>query len=80
MNLLDIPCILEKIYSNSDIETKRNLIKYAEKMSIGNSNDQPLQTIKMIMKRNSTVEALPCVLCMFEVKNKIFRFFNSFFS
>lgn len=66
MNLLDNSIILEKIYAFSNLETKKNLEKYAEKVEFATTEKTPVATIQKYQKRNSSNGKFPCVWCMWQ--------------
>ena len=71
MNILNNSLILEKIYSFSDLNTKKNLEKYAEKVKIASCDSMAILTIKNFQKKNSSFGRFPCVWCMWQEKLKV---------
>lgn len=74
MNILDNSLILEKIYSFSDLDTKKNLEKYAQKIKIASCDSMPIMTIKHFQNKNSSFGRFPCVWCMWQEKFKLNMF------
>ena len=68
MSLLDNSLILERIYALSNFETKKNLEKYATKVEFATCDSQPIKTIQLYQRRNSSNEPIPCFWCMWQEK------------
>ena len=66
MNLLEQTIVLEKIYNFSDLETKKNIVKYAQKYEFINCDNSLLRIINLVQNRNSTKNSIPCFLCMWQ--------------
>ena len=66
MNLLEQSIVLEKVYDFSDLETKKNLVKYAQKHEFINCDNSMLKIINLVQNRNSTKKPIPGFLCMWQ--------------
>ena len=67
MNILENSLILEKIYEFSDLNTKKQLEKYAQKEHYATCDSLMIDTIKLYQGRHKSDAPIPCFLCMWQV-------------